>query len=305
MKCLIVATFFLAVTSFTWAEPEKSKFFGFNSVEEFVLNRETKLKTYISNIALNAESKSIEKMYNNHILMFELALYYAGFPKEIFYKVEFGANPCDSHYDGFSDYYLFYRRGKVRNFAKFVYFAKKYSQYSSILRETKSSNYIDMITPIEIDSNAKTLSVSINDFVKLCEKERMQLYSKYKRNPNFVSRAYELHDAGLSEKYQPRKNASMLIKEIHAYYRGVDGIKKDLNKVKYYVFLSHQDVWKFFYSGYLAPKDTELALHILKLQNTEQSRAEIRKIKSGYYDNLKNCPTPRFDKTRSIEFSKL
>ena len=99
---------------------------------------------------------------------------------------------------------------------------------------------------------------------------------------------YMFHEAGLLEKYDPKMALWFHLDQIYAYYKGVGGIKKDLDKVKYYVFLSREDIWKYFYSGFFAPQDTELALYILKLQNTEYSLKEIEKIKSGYYDNIEN-----------------
>lgn len=328
-------------------------FYGFNSVNDFILNAEQKSEIdhyYFSltkfyetdpfdfNTPIYFESRELEKqgtfllnrMSSNADTMFELALYYAGFPKDVFFKCS-DLGMISSDPECFYDFLLFYRKGKIRDINKLKHYAIRAYEYRNITRAYWYGISInELILSAEIESESKEYTRLLKDIVEKNEKyildeiktlkeklKRLELTKETPKNKKMKEKFNQIikrklafyNNAKLGNTYistdqnlfYPYVNPYV----IYAYYYGIGGVKKDLSKVKEYVFLSKAYIWKLFYSGYFVPKDTELALHILKLQNTEQSKAEIQKIKSGYYDNLNNCSYPRFDKARSIEFSKL
>ena len=296
MNKFALIIFFIAFATFTYAKPEDSKFFGFDSVEEFVADREKNLKAYYPNMSpiYNGGKHEMNAMYLNTLFSLELILYYSGFPKEIFSTANYTIAPPCSYYNAFWDYYLFIRRGKVRDLSKVIYHSEYFCKGVSASRELiyekeKEFFTLDIVVPLEVDLKKEKLSVSLPELIDKQDKIRMMAYKRCKKSPKVAKTyLYIFHEAGLLEKYDPKKARWFPLHQIYAYYKGVGGIKKDLDKVKYYVFLSREDIWKYFYSGFFAPQDTELALYILKLQNTEYSLKEIEKIKSGYYDNIEN-----------------
>ena len=82
-----------------------------------------------------------------------------------------------------------------------------------------------------------------------------------------------------SEIYNPKKAYQWRPYRIYVNYHGLYGFKKDLEKVRRVILACNKDIWLNFYTGFLAPQDTELAKYILKIQNTEESLKYLQKIK--------------------------
>ena len=83
----------------------------------------------------------------------------------------------------------------------------------------------------------------------------------------------------ISEIYNPKKTYQWRPYRIYVNYHGLYGFKKDLEKVRRVILACNKDIWLNFYTGFLAPQDTELAKYILKIQNTEESLKHLQKIK--------------------------
>ena len=312
MRLFVVAIWLSLVACVNSSASENTHYFGYSSESELIQAIEEYLKENDTNKTLKSSNKQI---YRNNRLKYELALYYAGFPKEVF-SVSIASK--DIFFDITNTHYknlMFYRKGKIRDFNKALFYAKSFCEgpKKSFSFHDSKNDIFYLTTFLELDSGEKKLTYSLKDWIFNRDKERKILLQKLEKliaeNEKILKKydsdsieykvvkdrikalketCFYAHYVGLEKDFHIGAR-NIYLYEIYAYFYGIGGIQKDLEKVKYYVFLSHQDSWKFFFSGYLVPQDIGLALYILESQNNDSARNYMKLINSGFYNNAENA----------------
>lgn len=222
----------------------------------------------------------------------ELSLYYAGFPKEIFGKIDYRIPP-DMWKLSPGESIRHLKRAKVRDAKKAILFAKISEAIAEFDMKAVSRALIESYEfegigcPQSVDviyKSEKSLAQAIEKRARMYEKAN----EKFKKDASekalkCLKELKESLDADkeiqISEIYNPKKAYQWRPYRIYVNYHGLYGFKKDLEKVRRVILACNKDIWLNFYTGFLAPQDTELAKYILKIQNTEESLKHLQKIK--------------------------
>ncbi|MBQ6533828.1 MAG: hypothetical protein IJI37_01540, partial [Opitutales bacterium] len=126
-----------------------------------------------------------------------------------------------------------------------------------------------------IDKNRKEL---IEDCEKLEQRYKIKPSPRLKNYLERTKRSLEIWDSLKSGDYNSEKASFWYVYRIYVHYNGAFGFEKDLKKVRDCIFMSRDWIWLNFYTGFNVPRDEELAKHILRIQNTEQSRKFLKEI---------------------------
>ena len=237
------------------------------------------------------QSKNPQTPIYRYNRLLELSLFYAGYSEDIFLKLDYYIPPDTWNMSPPKEIEGL-RRGMVRN-------AQKAMKYAEMARDVSPNDMRRIADNLLLSYEFEGIGTErrfgvMYDYEKRYDVERAECISKYNsalekygRNlPRQLRKVAErmvdfinIKDLPNAEKYNPEKAGMWYAYRIYVHYRGAFGFEMDLKKVRDYIYMSRPTIWLNFYTGFLVPRDEELAEYILKVQDTNESRKILKKIK--------------------------
>ena len=266
IACLLVFTAYLSVFAEVYIEEPGAKF---KEVCEKEMPPEYFKDPvgYLEELCANKNEKDIWYWHYYGEKAISLSLYYLGFPKEILLSISVPFSASRKYYQcpvpNFSPLLI---RGKIRDIKKARHWLNAAYSYSYCPADVMDY-YVYFLFEFDFEGiNGKTKQKEVIDLFIRWEKQATE---ECKQRPDNI--AGVLKGSRYCHFYG------------YMFYKGI-GVKKDLEKAKFYARHTYISWWKNFYTGFAAPLDQEYARFLLKAIDTEESKKILADIERGVYD---------------------
>ena len=222
---------------------------------------------YLEELCANKNEKDVWYWHYYGEKAISLSLYYLGFPKEILLSISVPFSASRKYYQcpvpNFSPLLI---RGKVRDIKKACHWLNIAYDYSYCPADVMDY-YVYFLFEFDFEGiNGEAKQKKVIDLFIRWEKQAAE---DCKQRPDNI--AGVLKGSRYCHFYS------------YMFYKGI-GVKKDLEKAKFYARHTYISWWKNFYTGFAAPLDQEYALFILRSKNTEEAKKILSDIERGVYD---------------------